>query len=101
MSKFKPKPTIVLTALVALALAAPAAQAQPIDANLPAATGVSAGLGAATPPSQPAAAPSQSGNGFDLGDAALGGAATLALVALGVGATQVARRTRHGHAATS
>ncbi len=85
------KTRIAASVLVASLATAPAAAARPADAITPPLT-----HGGSAPPASVAAPTvvSRDGNTFDWGDAGLGAAGTLSLIALGAGIAGLGRRQR-------
>jgi hypothetical protein len=91
--KHKTQIALLASALTAAALAAPAAQARPIDTP---GVGVNSSYTAGATPGvhQSSAQTTSAGSGFDWGDAGIGGVATLSILGLGVAGSGVARRSR-------
>ena len=92
--------------LVAAAIYAPAASARPIDRALPPGTVHGFQRGTAGSQSNSSSEPPvqtvrNTSDGFNWGDAGIGGAAVFTLVSLGAGASLVGRRSRERRPATT
>jgi hypothetical protein len=94
--------TAVAAVLAAIAIAAPSANAQPIDTHLTttvAPAGTSSDLALSDGAAEAASTSAASPNGFDWGDAGVGAAAVLSVIGLGAGAVIYERRSRHARPA--